>query len=862
MERAGARPRRTDGDGAPGAAGLIALLVSGAALGGALWAFAGAPALPDGERLLRALGGAELSDSDIAAGAAAAAWLLLGYLALSVALRLMALLAARSSGGAAWARAGLRLSTLVTIPAVRRLVDSGVGGALLAASWLPLAPGAPPGQYPVHAEAAAAPAVREAPAAAPASGAAGAEREPAPQLRYTVAAGEDLWGIARSCYGDGARYVEIFAANEGRLMATGERFTDPRLVRPGWEISLTAPLSGASIDAGVLRYRVRAGDHLWGIAERWLGDGFRWVEIWERNRGRDMGGGRHFTDPGVIAPGWVLELPLAEPDVGAAPAPDGVAADAPPREGDVPGAVLPGSGGAVPAERGAQTRSGWVEWPQRPHTALLSAAGVAVLGGAALFVGRRRRSGSGLTGEPGDAGRVALAAGALQAAFSEAGFPHARPVLLREGGRHTAVVVACAPGEEKALAALRYDLARRLGCDVGAAVERPARVVLTLPRAGRPPGLVGTGPAARAALAVPAGATADEVVYLNLEAAGSVTVTGEAEEQRALLRSWLRTLSTLRPPEALSLRADARAADLLREEPALPHFAGGGVSEPEELASELEEFLSSRGGQPGRPLVAIFALDRADADLPEAAMREGPRAGVYVIRCLPPGAPDEVPAPFGCAVSFGGTGGEDEGDGSARPAGGIALRLGRERPLYLEPVLVRRDASPRWSESAELAGVRDSACPPPGAPPGTAGDEEHGAGALPRPRVAVDPVAGDDGDASDSCAPASERLPEWLGENDDDGRAASAGRVPDPGAAADPAASTGPVDARPAGAEVGSGDHVAAGLPQVRDVPAVRGRSLGEAAAPTVAEDVPSGAPHPPAAWRCSTLLTGRATDR
>ena len=82
-----------------------------------------------------------MADPDLAS-AAALAWLVLGYLALSVGLRLAALLAAllagRLSGGARWARTGLRLSNLVTIPAVRRLVDGGAAGTLLAASWLPL----------------------------------------------------------------------------------------------------------------------------------------------------------------------------------------------------------------------------------------------------------------------------------------------------------------------------------------------------------------------------------------------------------------------------------------------------------------------------------------------------------------------------------------------------------------------------------------------------------------------------------------------------------------------------------------------------------------------------------------------------
>ncbi|MCY4638776.1 MAG: LysM peptidoglycan-binding domain-containing protein, partial [Chloroflexi bacterium] len=804
METGAERPRRPGGagvvEGAPGAGGLIALLAAGAALGWALWALAGAPALPDGERLRRALQGTELADAELAAAAAAAAWLLLGYLALSVALRLLALGAARASGGARWSRAGLRLSHLVTIPAVRRLVDSGVGGALLAASWLPLAPGAAPEQYAVHAAVAAAPAAE---AAAAASAGSGAAPDAAPALRYTVAPGDDLWGIARRCYGDGTRFVEIFEANEGRVMAFGERFTDPRRVRPGWELSLPRPVPGVSAREDALDYRVRAGDHLWGIAERWLGDGFRWVEIWERNRGREMGGGRRFTDPNVLVPGWVLELPPAVPAPDARPVPAEGAAAFPPREPAVPAAAAgrdPGS--PVPAEPGADAGAG-AQWPRSPHAALLSAAGVAVLGGAALFVGRRRRSASALPGAAGDAGRVALAAGALQEAFREAGFHGSRPLLLREGGRGLEATVACPPGDAEALAALRYDLARRLGCDVEAAVEGTARVALTLPRRGRSPGLPAPGPDGRAALAVPAGATADEVVYLNLEAAGSVTVRGDAPEQRALLRSWLRTLSTLRPPNELALRADAGAVGLLGEEAGLPHFAGSAGGEPAELADELEELISRRGGRPGRPLVAISAPGGAGAELPEAAMRRGPPAGVYVIRCLPPGGAAGEPSPPGAAVSFGGAGGA----GGPAAAGTIALRLGRERPLLLEPVLVRRDASPRWRESAELAAAHAPPDRPPDAASAGPADRpraEAGAGGRPVP-----PATDDGAPAGESAAgrPPPAAAPGWW--------PGAPGRGEGP---APPPPAAGPAAAAPA--PPGERDRSAPAAPEPAAIPA------------------------------------------
>jgi hypothetical protein len=58
-------------------------------------------------------------------------------------------------------------------------------------------------------------------------------------------------------------------------------------------------------------YRVRAGDTLWHIAGRVLGDPFRWPEVWRANAGVRMSDGSRFTDPDRIRPGWVLKLPAA-----------------------------------------------------------------------------------------------------------------------------------------------------------------------------------------------------------------------------------------------------------------------------------------------------------------------------------------------------------------------------------------------------------------------------------------------------------------------------------------------------------------------------------------------------------------------
>jgi DNA-binding SARP family transcriptional activator len=56
-------------------------------------------------------------------------------------------------------------------------------------------------------------------------------------------------------------------------------------------------------------YRVQSGDSLWRIAERELGSGFRWREIFDLNTNRRFPDGRSMINPNLIHTGWVLELP-------------------------------------------------------------------------------------------------------------------------------------------------------------------------------------------------------------------------------------------------------------------------------------------------------------------------------------------------------------------------------------------------------------------------------------------------------------------------------------------------------------------------------------------------------------------------
>lgn len=72
--------------------------------------------------------------------------------------------------------------------------------------------------------------------------------------------------------------------------------------------------SSPSTNGGEWQYVVRAGDSLWEIAEEQLGSGYRWREVYELNRGRTFPDGRSLTNPRLIHPGWLLELPRGQAD--------------------------------------------------------------------------------------------------------------------------------------------------------------------------------------------------------------------------------------------------------------------------------------------------------------------------------------------------------------------------------------------------------------------------------------------------------------------------------------------------------------------------------------------------------------------
>jgi hypothetical protein len=182
----------------------------------------------------------------------------------------------------------------------------------------------------------------------------------------TVGRGDSAWGLAEHHLGDGMRWRELWELNHDRPQPDGGAWTDPQLIRPGWQLVLpnseTPQSSTTAEQAASNTYVVAEGDTLSGIAEAHLGDPDRYMEIADLNRDVVQPDGRRLTDPNLIIPGWRLLLPLpvpTDPPVDPAPAAETPAPAVttptpaqtePPREVDAPAeASAPSTTTSTPA---------------------------------------------------------------------------------------------------------------------------------------------------------------------------------------------------------------------------------------------------------------------------------------------------------------------------------------------------------------------------------------------------------------------------------------------------------------------------------------------------------------------------------
>ncbi|WP_049569211.1 bacterial transcriptional activator domain-containing protein, partial [Streptomyces sp. SBT349] len=125
---------------------------------------------------------------------------------------------------------------------------------------------------------------------------------PGPGSSQVVASAQRIPGVAAvSASPDG-----------GGKKIEGEPVTKEELRRV--EAAEAAAGEAASEAAPTTFYRIqppegRHHDTLWGVAERHLGDGLRYREVYQLNKDRVQPDGSRLTEASLIRPGWILEMP-------------------------------------------------------------------------------------------------------------------------------------------------------------------------------------------------------------------------------------------------------------------------------------------------------------------------------------------------------------------------------------------------------------------------------------------------------------------------------------------------------------------------------------------------------------------------
>ncbi|MGW7261104.1 LysM peptidoglycan-binding domain-containing protein [Streptomyces sp. NPDC054834] len=152
----------------------------------------------------------------------------------------------------------------------------------------------------------------------------------ASRTSYTVRAtrpAESLWGIAERELGDGERWREIAALNEGHTMIDGTIFRANSFLQPGWQLQMPDTPTGvggirtqlgdrapAGDETSEHVVTVHSGDYLSKIAEKELGDGDEWPKLFKASRGKEQPHGLPaITDPNVIYAGQQVTVPGAVP---------------------------------------------------------------------------------------------------------------------------------------------------------------------------------------------------------------------------------------------------------------------------------------------------------------------------------------------------------------------------------------------------------------------------------------------------------------------------------------------------------------------------------------------------------------------
>ncbi|WP_042370569.1 LysM peptidoglycan-binding domain-containing protein [Streptacidiphilus neutrinimicus] len=171
-------------------------------------------------------------------------------------------------------------------------------------------------------------------------------------VHHVTSGDETMWGLAEHYLGDGTRWKDIAALNEGIVQSDGQSVTASTLhLMPGWTLRLPAdakpqepaPSTHRVSEAAAMHHGgghaaqqqedtehagvshekvhiVQPGETLSGIAEQDLGNADDYPAIYQASRDIEQSDGRQLTDPDLILPGWRLDIP--QPTPASTPAPE------------------------------------------------------------------------------------------------------------------------------------------------------------------------------------------------------------------------------------------------------------------------------------------------------------------------------------------------------------------------------------------------------------------------------------------------------------------------------------------------------------------------------------------------------------
>ena len=195
--------------------------------------------------------------------------------------------------------------------------------------------------------------------------------------------------------------VSLLVRTGATAPAAGQRAVDAVAMPPAVTATMALPETADHHHAtpGMVEVRAPEGgvyDSMWRIAQRSLGQGDRWPEIYRLNRGITQADGRSLTNPNLIRPGWIFRLPGHEQDVTPrhrpAPRPGPITlptqrSSPPPTSPAGTPTPVPSAPAATPSARPAPHSTVGPEEPSAPahrHGILLPSGGYVGIGLAAL----------------------------------------------------------------------------------------------------------------------------------------------------------------------------------------------------------------------------------------------------------------------------------------------------------------------------------------------------------------------------------------------------------------------------------------------------------------------------------------------